>query len=79
MPSGLRGDPPMCPAPVPGTRMSPKPRREKGRSHRASGEAFSLGTFRTMGSCGERRQHLQTSPSRQLPFSHQGLNAPSHV
>lgn len=33
--------------------MSPNPRREKGRSHRANGEVFSLGTFRTMGSCGE--------------------------
>ena len=46
-----QGRPPRTP--VPGTRMSPKPRREKGRSHRASGEAFSRGTFRTMGSWGE--------------------------
>ena len=50
------------PAPVPGTRMSPKPRREKGRSHRASGEAFSLGTFSTMGSCRE-GQCLQHPPA----------------
>lgn len=49
---------PTCsPAPpaqsIPGTKMSPKPRREKGRSHRESGEVFNLGTFNTMGSCGE--------------------------
>lgn len=65
--------PPAGPAPrarpTPGTKMSPKPRREKGRSHRDSGEVLSLGTFSTMGSCGESRaqlggsrQHLCQSP-----------------
>lgn len=36
--------------------MSPNPRREKGLSHRASGEEFSRGTFRTIGSL-ERKRH----------------------
>lgn len=35
---------------LPGTKMSPKPRSEKGRSQRARGEEFNLGTFSTMGS-----------------------------
>lgn len=52
-------------APIPGTRMSPKPSREKGRSHRASGEAFSLGTFRTMGSWG--REEAAVSGTRPSP------------
>lgn len=34
----------------PGTKISPKPRREKGRSQRARGEKFNLGTLSTMGS-----------------------------
>lgn len=48
--------------PTPGTKMSPKPRREKGRSHRESGEVFSLGTFSTMGSCGESRAQPDPNP-----------------
>lgn len=36
--------------------MSPNPRREKGLSHRANGEEFSRGTFRTIGSL-ERERH----------------------
>lgn len=72
------------PAPVPGTRMSPKPRREKGRSHRASGEAFSLGTFSTMGSCRE-GQCLQYPPAllpahsalrRRIPLPSHGWLSP---
>lgn len=43
--------------------MSPKPRREKGRSHRESGEVFSLGTFSTMGSCGESRAQPGRPPA----------------
>lgn len=35
---------------LPGTRMSPKPRSEKGRSQRARGEEFNLGTLSTIGS-----------------------------
>lgn len=58
---------PGWPPPVPGTRMSPKPSREKGRSHRASGEALSLGTFRTMGSWGGREAAVSgTRPSPPL-------------
>ena len=52
-----------CAQPTPGTKMSPKPRREKGRSHRESGEVFSRGTFSTMGSCGESR----AQPGRPCP------------
>lgn len=52
--SPLAGPSP-CTQATPGTKMSPKPRREKGRSHRARGEVFSLGTFSTMGSCEESR------------------------
>lgn len=35
---------------IPGTKISPKPRSEKGRSQRARGEEFNLGTFSTIGS-----------------------------
>lgn len=46
---------------LPGTKTSPKPRREKGRSHRASGEKFNLGTLSTMGSWRKTRASLQLS------------------
>lgn len=39
---------------LPGTKMSPKPRSEKGRSQRARGEEFNLGTLSTMGSWNKR-------------------------
>lgn len=60
--------------PAPGTKMSPKPRREKGRSHRERGEVFSLGTFSTMGSCGESR----AQPGRAHPPA-AGATAQAHV
>lgn len=43
---------------LPGTRMSPKPSSEKGRSHRARGEKLSLGTLSTIGSCAVSRAEL---------------------
>lgn len=46
-----------CETKIPGTKMSPNPRREKGLSHRANGEEFSRGTFRTIGSL-ERERHM---------------------
>lgn len=35
---------------LPGTKISPNPRSEKGRSQSARGEEFNLGTFSTIGS-----------------------------
>lgn len=56
---------------LPGTKMSPKPSKEKGRSHKAKGEKFSLGTLSTIGSCAIKSQKNATKPKpRRHPQLH---------